>query len=193
MGVSCSLIKKINVQFLFKKRSKLIFFLYCRHLDQVLRCNLTPSFRLASSALGQHRASREFKKRFCRQRSCRNVSNAVQNCVNSKYVVVKVIKICNVDWFKPFMAQGVKIVNLVRDPRSRFWSQINAKLYDLHLLNDAKPHGRHRRINGAKPHDAEDSTESETENPRRPGVIGYMRNRLPIVCKNNADDLRKSL
>ena len=118
---------------------------------------------------------------------------AVQNCVNSKYVVAKVIKIYNVDWFKPFMAQGVKIVNLVRDPRSRFWSQINAKLYDLHLLNDAKPHAHHRRINGAKPHDAEDSTESETENPRRTGVISYMRSRLPVVCKNNADDLRKSL
>ena len=91
------------------------------------------------------------------------------------------------------MAQGVKIVNLVRDPRSRFWSQINAKLYDLHLLNDARPHAHHRWVNGVKPHDAEDSTESETENPRRTGVIGYMRSRLPVVCKNNADDLRKSL
>ena len=78
-----SLIKKTNVQFLFKKRSKLNFFCtvgaqsffsYCSHLDEVLRCNLTPSFSVASSTLGQHRASREFKKRFCRQRSCQNVS-----------------------------------------------------------------------------------------------------------------------
>ena len=89
-------------------------------------------------------------------------------------------------------------MNLVRDPRSRFWSQINAKLHDLHLLNDPEDainnKRRHRHFHLLND-DAEDSSEpeAETENPLRAHIVHNMTNRHALVCKNNGDDIIKCL
>ncbi len=55
------------------------------------------------------------------------VKSLGKHCARHKHVLAKVISIYNIKIIQPLMSEGIKVINLVRDPRSTFASRCKLK------------------------------------------------------------------
>ncbi len=100
-------------------------------LNDMLHCRFNRTVERAKefSSMGHSTVKKYIPRTFCAEMNkskmaqCRKIQFLEEQCARSKYVSAKVISLFNILNLEPLVRENVKVIHLVRDPRSAFASR----------------------------------------------------------------------